>query len=226
MAIKTSIFSMFGRSPMGSLEEHMAKAHACAEALIPFFDAVLTEDWKRAEQLQIHITNLEHEADAIKKDLRLHLPKSLFLPVPRSDVLELLTIQDSVANRAKDIAGLVLGRRMQIPTPIATEFKEFLRRSVEASAQAAQAIAELDDLLEAGFQGSEVALIENMILELDRIEHNTDEIQVKIRRHLFALENTLPPICAIFLYKIIEWIGDLANRSQQVGERMQLLLAR
>ncbi len=226
MALKTSIFSMFGRSPIGSLEEHMAKVHACAEALLPFFEAVLVEDWNRAEQLQAHISHLEHQADELKKDLRLHLPKSLFLPVPRSDLLELLTIQDLVANKAKDIAGLMLGRRMIIPAPLAESIKVFLQRSIDASAQAEKAIDELDDLLEAGFQGSEVKLVEEMIHELDRIEHDTDEMQIKIRRALFQIENELPPVHAMFLYKIIEWIGDLADRAQQVGERMQLLLAR
>ena len=226
MPIKTSIFSMFGRSPISSLEEHMAKVNACTEALLPFFDALIVQDWNRATQLQLHISNLEHEADEIKKDLRLHLPKSLFLPVPRSDILELLTIQDSVANRAKDIAGLMIGRRMQIPDIMAMQFRAFLQRSIDASAQAAQAIAELDDLLETGFQGSEVTLVESMIHELDRIEQDTDEIQIKIRRLLFDLEPTLPPVHTMFLYKIIEWVGDLADRAQQVGERMQLLLAR
>lgn len=221
-----SIFSMFGRSPIGSLEEHMAKVHACAEALLPFFEAVLAEDWGRAEQLQTHISHLEHQADELKKDLRLHLPKSLFLPVPRSDLLELLTIQDLVANKAKDIAGLMLGRKMTIPPSLAVQITHYLQRSIDASAQAERAIDELDDLLETGFQGSEVKLVEGMIHELDRIEHDTDEMQIKIRRALFALENDLPPVHIMFLYKIIEWIGDLADRAQQVGERMQLLLAR
>jgi hypothetical protein len=30
----------------------------------------------------------------------------------------------------------------------------------------------------------------------------------------------------MFLYKVINWIGDLADRAQQVGARLQLLLAR
>lgn len=217
---------MFGRSPIHSVEEHMAKVQICVECLMPFFEAILKKDWDRAQQLQVQIRNFENEADEIKKDLRLHLPKSLFLPVPRSDILELLTIQDSVANRAKDIAGLMLGRKMEMPESLANEFIIFLQRSIDASSQAARAISELDDLLETGFQGSEVKLVESMIQELDQIEHDTDEMEIKLRRHLFAMENLLPPIHAMFLYKIIEWIGDLADRAQQVGERLQLLLAR
>lgn len=226
MTMKTSIFSMFGRSPIHSVEEHMQAVQTCVECLNPFFSAILDRDWHQAEVLQTKIRTFENKADEIKKDLRLHLPKSLFLPVPRSDVLELLTVQDSVANRAKDIAGLILGRKMEIPESLAQEFSSFLQRSIDASGQAAKAIAELDDLLETGFQGSEVKLVESMIEKLDEIEHDTDEMEIKLRRKLFDIENLLPPIHAMFLYKIVEWIGDLADRAQQVGERLQLLLAR
>ena len=54
----------------------------------------------------------------MKRDIRLHLPKSIFLQVSRSDILELLAAQDRVANKAKDIAGLTLGRKMVFPEKI------------------------------------------------------------------------------------------------------------
>ena len=63
-----------------------------------------------------------------------------------------------------------------------------------------------------------------MIHELDLIEHDTDEMQIGIRRILYGLEKNLPPIDVMFLYNIIEWIGDLADRAQQVGAQLQLLL--
>jgi len=221
-----SIFKMFARSPIGPLEEHMAKAHTCCKHLIAFLDKAIAGDWEAAEKLQIEISQLESEADDIKKDLRLHLPKGLFMPVPRTDVLELLIMQDRVANKAEDIAGLMMGRKMQIPQTLGDNFKAFLSRSVDASSQANKAINELDELLETGFQGNEVTLVESMIHELDRIERDTDDMQVKLRRELFALENDLPPVQVIFLYKIIDWIGELADHAQQVGKRLQLLLAR
>lgn len=106
--------SLFGRSPIGPMQQHIAKAHECAAGLLPFFRAVIAEDWAQVEQVQQDMVRLEQEADRLKKNVRMHLPKSLFLPVPRSDLLELLSVQDKVANRAKDIAGLMLGRRMRI----------------------------------------------------------------------------------------------------------------
>ncbi|HDY99324.1 MAG TPA: TIGR00153 family protein [Pseudomonas sabulinigri] len=218
--------SLFGRSPIGPMQQHIAKAHECAAQLMPFIEAVIANDWTAAERIQQQIAQLERDADKLKKDVRVHLPKSLFLPVPRSDLLELLSVQDKVANRAKDIAGLMLGRKMMIPVPLNDAFRAFVQRSVDAAAQALTAMNELDELLETGFSGREVTLVERMIEELDAIEHDTDNMQIKLRADLYKLEKDLPPVDVMFLYQIIEWIGDVADRAQRVGNRLELLMAR
>src|SRR5690606_9262503 len=150
--------SLFGRSPIGPMQQHMAKARECAAQLVPFFQAVIAEDWERVEQRQKDMARMENEADKLKKDVRQHRPKSLFLPVPRSDLLDLLSVQDKIPNRAKDIAGLMLGRQMRIPQPLQAPMLAYVSRCVEASAQALKALKELDSLLETGFGGREVAL--------------------------------------------------------------------
>ena len=47
-----------------------------------------------------------------------------------------------------------------------------------------------------------------------------------MRRNLYQLEKDLPPVDVIFLYKIIEWVGDIADRAERVGNRLEQLLAR
>lgn len=222
----TPFLNMFGRSPIKPLEEHMAKVHACVEVLTPFFDAVFSENWSEVEKLQRDIVCLENEADDIKRELRLHLPNSLFTSVSRSDLLELLNIQDKLANRTKDIAGVVMGRRMNFPDPIIQPFKTFLKRCIEASKQANTAIHELDELLETGFSGTEVKHVDNMITKLSRIEHETDELQIQLRQIMFNLEEQLQPVRVMFLYKIIEWTGELADKARAVGDNLQILVAR
>ncbi|AQZ35437.1 hypothetical protein SAMN03159511_1815 [Pseudomonas sp. NFACC19-2] len=218
--------SLFGRSPIGPMQQHIAKAHECAANLVPFFEAIMAEDWVKVEQVQQEMSRLEHEADKLKKSVRLHLPKSLFLPVPRSDLLELLSVQDKVANRAKDIAGLMLGRQMAIPQALQPLMRTYVQRSVDASAQALKAMNELDELLETGFAGREAVLVETLIEELGSIENDTDRLQIEVRRNLFKLEKDLPPVDVMFLYQIIDWVGDVADRAQRVGNRLEQLLAR
>ena len=89
-----------------------------------------------------------------------------------------------------------------------------------------RAINELDELLETGFGGREVKLIERLIEELDNVERDTDRQQIAIRAELFKLEKEWPPIDMMFLYKIVDWVGDLADRAQKVGGYLHMLVAR
>lgn len=222
----TPFMHLFGRSPIGPLESHMSKVASCVQALTPFFTAVFDADWKAAEAAQKKIALLENEADDLKRDLRLHLPKGLFLSVSRSDLLSLLTVQDCLANRAKDIAGVVFGRRIVLPNECLAEYKALLAHCIDAATQADQAIHELDELMETGFSGNEIRIVEDMIAKLSQIERETDAQQITICKHLFSIEATLPPVHVVFLYRVIEWTGDIADYAQEVGNRLQILLAR
>ncbi|EKE70247.1 TIGR00153 family protein [Gallaecimonas xiamenensis] len=221
-----SILGLFAKSPIRPLQQHMDKVHECCQNLLPFFDAVLANDWEKASQVRNIISGLEKEADSLKREIRLTLPSGLFMPVERTDLLELVKEQDRIANKAKDIAGRVLGRQLQIPALFAKEFGAYLSRCLDATALAAKAINELDELLETGFRGREVELVNRMINELDEIEHDTDELQIRLRRQLLAIEKDLNPVDVMFLYSILEWVGDLADRAEGVGSRLELLLAR
>lgn len=225
MIAKNYIYRLFGASPVRPLQKHMSKVFACVSELVPLFEAVFAKDFDKVAQVQQSITNLEHEADAMKKALRLKLPKGIFLPVSRRDLLDVLTMQDRIANKAKDIAGLILGRRMVIPEVLEERFINYIKRNVDATAQAQKAIEEFDELVETGFRGGEVELVSGMLRTLDEIESDTDALQVEIRRALLGMEKELPPIDVIFLYKIIEWVGDVGDNAQRVGSRLQLMLA-
>lgn len=221
-----SIFNMFGPSPIRPIEQHIHKAYLCAKQLYPFFEAVLQKDWSTAKTIKDKIVNLETEADLIKRELRLHLPAGLFLPVSRTDLLELLSAQDRIANTAEDIAGLVIGRKMLIPDALSSIFMPFLNRCLDAAKQACKAINELDELLETGFRGSEVNIVKEMIVTLDEIEQDSDEKLAELRHRIFELEKDLTAVEVVFLYKLVQWIGDLANHAQTVGDRLQILISR
>ena len=207
------------------LEKHVNIAFKAARELADFFRAVVDEDWDQAEQSRDTIVALEHEADDLKKEIRLHLPKSLFMPVPREDLLQLLLVQDRMANRAKDVSGIVFGRQLSIPSEIAIEFLEFVDRNVDAARQARKSVRELDELYTTGFRGAEATLVESLLEKLDQIETDTDDRQAALRGSLFAVEKALNPVDAVFLYQVIEMVGEIADMAERVGRRLELLLS-
>lgn len=204
----------------------MHRAHCCAKSLYPFFEAAIQQDWQQAAISHQKVIDFEQEADELKRNIRKQLPSGLFLPFARSDLLELLTRQDRLANKSKDIAGLVMGRKMHLPEKVATLHMPFLQCCINASKTACKAINELDELLETGFRGNEVKIVEEMLENLDSIEDKSDQMLAQIRQEIFSLETQLPAIEIIFLYQLVDWTGDIANHAQSIGGRLQMLIAR
>ena len=217
---------IFGNSPFMPMQTHMAKVIECVVEIIPFVDAALEQNEKAVQLHRANIVRLETEADDLKHELRSQLPDSLFMPVSRRDLLEVLTMQDKLANRSKDVSGIIVSRKMQLPEEIKEEYKVFVQRCVDACQQAYLAILELDELVEAGFKGREVILVEKLLDRLGVIESETDEMEAGLRAKLMKLEDDTHPVQMMFMYKLLEKTGDLANFAERVGSRLQLMLAR
>lgn len=217
---------IFGNSPVTPLQKHIDKVVLCVEELVPYFESVISNDWEKATEVQSNLVKLENEADEIKNELRLNIPSGLFMPIDRRDVLEVLELQDQIANKAKDISGLILGRKMAIPESISSSYMEFLKRCIDATRKAQVAINELDELVVTGFRGDEATRVKKMIKDLHTIEEETDQIQVTLRAEFYKVEKELSPIDVMFLYKVIEWTGDLADSAQSTGNQLQLMLAK
>ena len=217
---------IFASSPIGPLQKHMERVVECVQQLTPFMEAVLDGDTERRHAITQDIIRLEHKADDLKKELRLHLPTSLFMPIDRRDMLEILSMQDEVAGVTRDLSGMMDARSMTIPEPMGSGFLELARTCVQACEQAHTAIQELDELIETGFDNAERTRIGGMLNELDAIEHWTDEQAAALAGTLMALEDDLPPVQAMFLYKAIDLTSNIADCAQRVGSRLQLTLAR
>lgn len=222
----STFLSVFAKSPIKPIEEHIRKVHQASEQMLPFFEAVYRKDWEQAAQVREKIVALEKDADKLKREIRVNLPRGLFLPVERTDILELVSQQDKIANKAKDISGRVLGRELEIPEDIQTDFHAYVQRCIDATAMAQDVITELEELLETGFRGREVTLVIKMVEKLDAIEHDTDKMQIKLRKKVRVVEKDMNPVDVIFLYRTLEWVGDLADVALRVGSRLEIMLAR
>ncbi|MCB1687832.1 MAG: TIGR00153 family protein [Halioglobus sp.] len=227
MAFINPLGNLFGRSPIGPIQEHMSMVDQAAQLVPDLLRATAANDWEKATQLHKDIAKAESTADEQKRSVRRHLPNSLFLPVSRSDLLTLVGVQDHIANTAKDIAGLIIGRKIRFPTPLQDMAIELADAAAATSHQALKAIQELDELLEVGFTGrEEIRRVEDMLHTLDELERGSDKIAVKLRAGLFELEKDMPPVDVMFLYQIITLLGTVADDAESVGDRLQILMAK
>ena len=217
---------IFAHSPIGPLQKHMSDVLECVKELQPFIQAVLAGDTQQRTLHHERIIELEQHADKLKKKLRRHLPTSLFMPIDRRDMLEILHMQEKLADAVRDVAGILAGRNMQLPEVMAQPYLELVETCISACKKAHEAIRELDELIVTGFDNSERKRISEMLAELDNLEATTDTQSAALSQTLMSLENDYPPVHVMFLYRVLDRTATIADRAQSVGSRLQLILAR
>jgi predicted phosphate transport protein (TIGR00153 family) len=218
------IGNLFGRSPVRPMQEHMNAAVACVRVVQPLVEAMVAGDHAAVARHRATIDDLEHEADDIKNDIRSHMPRRFMMAMERRDMLEILDCQDSIADTAQDIAELAELRGMQVPAPMAEPLLTLVRSVIAACEQGQRVISQLDELVETGFGAREVARVEEMIGELNRVESETDEHARTVLSVLFSMEDELG-VGTYFWYRIVIWTADLADYAERVGNRIRLLIA-
>ncbi len=226
MGTTTPLSSLFGKSPFKPMQQHMRLAAECAAEIPGLYQALGNQDTGTIEQIKGKIFDLEQQADELKNEVRARLPKSLFLPVDRRDLLELLDLQDSIADTAQDIAGLLVERKMEVPVGMGEPLAALANKCVEAVNKAATIIEGLDELVEMGFGGRESTRIMELVSELNKVEHETDELAMDLSRSLYAHEDKMQPVSVMFWYQLINWTANLADNAEKVGDRLRLFTAR
>jgi len=222
--MQLTFLKLFGRSPFAPLQLHMDKVAMCVERIPALFAALQANDQASVELLAKEISDLEHEADLTKNDIRNHLTKGLFLMVERSDLLEILTIQDSIADKAEDISVLLTIRPLKLEPFFNDDFFPFLNKNMEAFQHARKIIQELDELLETSFGGVEAQKVRKMVKNVATNEHEADVLQIALLKKLFNQEQEMPYPSFHLWLKIFEEIGWISNLSETLANRIRMLL--
>lgn len=219
------IGALFGRSPIRPIEQHMSKSQQCVVLLGDLLTASMKQDWAQAAAHAKAIIEGEQDADEMKRDIQSHLPRSLFLPFARADLLELLRLQDQLANHSKSAARMIISRKMTIPDALQDCVGTYYTSTLEISGRTKQAIHELDELLETGFRGKEAELVDRMIGSLDELEKQCEANELALKARLFELESELPPVDVMFLYKLTDKLSEITGTSLRIGAQILLLMA-
>jgi predicted phosphate transport protein (TIGR00153 family) len=224
--MRRTIFDLFAKSPFGPLQDHMRMVMKCVSLIPDLYRALEEEDPVTFEDLVEKIKEAEHAADNIKNEIRGDVPKTMFTPVDRDDLLEVLSQQDSISDFAEDVAVLLSMKELPFPATIRHEFWKFLDQVMVTVNQYSGINEELDELMEASFGGTEAGKVEEMINNLGREEHKTDRLQYELVRKLLSMEEELGTLNVMMWMKVLEATGNMANRAEKTGNRLRLFLSK
>lgn len=220
-----TIARLFGKSPFAPLQTHMDKVASCIAELPSLFKAVLDElEMEAIEAIASSISKLEHDADLTKNDIRNHLPRSLFLPLDRGALLEILALQDALADQAERIAVHLTIAPLKLPEEMKETFTFFCHKNMEIFWLVRQVIKELEELLECSFGGIEAEKVKGMVEQIAYLEYETAQIETKLLKILYCQALLWPYPAFHLAMTLIERIGELARLSERLGNRIRMLL--
>jgi len=204
----------------------MGAVQSCVALLQKLLEASIAADWQSADAMAQEVNSSKQDADEIKRDIRMHLPRSVFLPVARTDLLELVSIQDQIGYNCKQVAQLLLLSKPSFPGDLGPAIAGFCSATLKVSESALATINELDALLETNFKGREAVFVEKLIDQLQEMEAQSEEGKSAIQGQLRKLGDSLNPVDVIFHYKLIDLLADIAHSARKAGSQLLMFMAR
>lgn len=224
--MRKTIFELFAKSPFGPIQDHMLKVMDCVRLIPDLFRALEEGDQERMRGVTEMVEKAEFDADEIKNQIRGDLPRTVFTPVDRTDLLDILRFQDRISDVAEDVTVVMKLKPLPFPGEIRGFFWEFMDQVMVTVEQYARINAELDELMEASFGGAESGKVLEMINMLGRMEHETDRKQQDLLVKLLSMEEELGPLNIVLWMRVFQLVGDIANGAERTGNRIRLFLSK
>ena len=218
------ILSMFRKSPFEPLSMHMDKVQECVDRVPGLFKAAIESDTAQLDALSKEVFALEHDADEIKNRIRSSLPKGLFLPVLREDLLNYLKLQDDMADTVENVAVLLSLKELKLPRALADETMKHIENVMVVCRSTRRATDLLGDLVEVGFRGKRANDALKIVAEAEHAEWLADKSQYGLAKNLFACEGDLSPTDIFLWFRIFGELGKLANHAEKTGDALRRML--
>jgi len=214
------------KSPFGQLLEHMEKVRECTDILGKGLIKYYNGNYKGFSDLAKKVSEIEHEADMIKRNLRNHLPTSLFMPVDKGKFMWALREQDKILDHAENLVKMLDMRHTKIPKELQEVFISHLKLVMKTVDAMQDAVGNVRDLVETSFVKREREQTKKYIYKVHELEWKADQKKYEMTQGIYNLEKKLDPMDVYHLLKIADWVDDIADHAENVADWIRAMIAK
>jgi len=214
------------KSPFNQLLAHMGKVRECIDLLGDGLLKYYKGDYKNFSKLSRKVSEIEHEADLIKGNIRNHLPSSLFMPVDKGKFLWALREQDAILDHAENLVNMLDMRHTKIPEELQALFIDHAKLVMKTVEAMEDAVENIKDLLETSFVKREREQTKELIHMVHDYEWKADQKKFELTKGIYGLEKKLDPMDVYHLLKIADWVDDIADHAENVADWLRAMIAR
>ncbi|NVM04997.1 MAG: TIGR00153 family protein [Candidatus Helarchaeota archaeon] len=197
---------------------HSKKVYDCAFELNNIVKLLCNNNIEEVPKLVKKISDLENEADEIRRTIMLDLTKGELTPGIREDLAHLVKRLDSVANNTNATARRLSLLTADVITPICKELKEMSKLTLKC-------VKVLDQTIGKQLGGSSPKIFES-IAKINQLEHEVDQINMQIKKKLLTLEQTFSPFIACTIYEMINVFENITDNAEETAEFIKVINVR
>ena len=198
----------------GQLDEYNRKVIECLKIFRSAF-AECSIDRRRLEQGYRDVHKAEGEADDIRRTLEDMMYTESVFPESRGDILGLIEAMDRVPNSAEYAVRMVLIQHIDLPAELRTSISEL----VEVCCMSVVAMINGVEQLFSNYIDAMVT-----VGKIDLLESEADTIEEELIDRIFSSE--IADLQKILLRDLVEHISNIADRAENVGDRIRLMVAK
>ncbi|MGM0788307.1 MAG: TIGR00153 family protein [Thermodesulfobacteriota bacterium] len=222
--MRIPFFSMFVTSPFDALQEHAEKVKECAWAFQQAMECYASSRCEVFEEHRQEVIRLEHDADAIKRRIRGHLPKGVMLPVEKFQLFQYLREQDKVLDSVQEALNWLSHRSDQtIPETLERDFFLLVDAAIEPTEELSRMVGEARNYFR-NFSEKQRKKVKGIISNIRQMEHDADQREYALIRKIF--NNETDSVSVLHLVRLAEIIGSIADHSENAGDMMRAMVAK
>jgi uncharacterized protein len=168
---------------------------------------------ERFEEYCTELSELESDADNLRRDIKYKLYTYMLIPESRGDVLGVLETLDDVIDITEKVLEHFLIEMPDIPELLKEDFLELVELSYNA-------VSELAKGSRAFF--TELKLVNNYVNKVHFYEHEADKVEKIIKKKIFNGEEIKELSIKMHLRYFAEKIALVSDEAERVAERLAI----
>lgn len=224
MSLRFPFFGLLAkRNPMDGLIEHYDKIAECIATIDDSLECYVSGGVCREfEELTRTIDAIENHADVIKRNIRNHLPKGIFMAVEKPLFLNYTKFQDNILDSAQDALHWLAMRKVIIPEEIQKDLIYLL-----------DSVAKTTVLLGPALKAT-IALVHGESLDRDGTKacyravrnerDNARKLKNELHKKLYAMDIDFKDIYQLMHF--VDCLDDMCHNTENCADHLRAMIAR
>ncbi len=221
--MRSTLMFLFYESPFENLKRHTDKVNECTKMFKKAIECHIDRKCEEFDNLTDLVARLESEADAIKRNIRGHLPRGIWMPVDKFAFFMYLREQDKVLDDVEESLYWLSYRPEGVEEGIADD----LLYLVESVIPAIEKLSPMVELATQYFRRKYEKRreeIKALIRDIRQHEHEADLVERELKHKIFSTMKD--PVQIYHLIRLVETIGSIADHAQNAADMMRAMIAR